>query len=82
MFGQALDPRFISSISLIDGALPAEYGLRTAGIIDITTKSGIQAPGGSVSVYGGSHGEIRAELRLWRRLRGLQLLRHRRFSAQ
>ena len=58
VFGQSLDPRLISSLSLIDGALPAEYGLRTAGIIDITTKSGIQSPGGSVSIYGGSHGEI------------------------
>jgi outer membrane receptor protein involved in Fe transport len=58
VFGQTLDPRLISSISLVTGALPAEYGLRTAGIIDITTKSGLQAPGGFVSVYGGSHGEI------------------------
>jgi outer membrane receptor protein involved in Fe transport len=58
VFGQSLDPRFISSLSLVTGALPAEYGLRTAGIIDITTKSGLQAPGGSVSIYGGSHGEI------------------------
>ncbi|MGB6307114.1 MAG: TonB-dependent receptor [Steroidobacteraceae bacterium] len=58
VFGQSLDPRFVSSLSLLTGALPAEYGLRTAGIIDITTKSGVQAPGGSVSLYGGSHGEI------------------------
>jgi outer membrane receptor for ferrienterochelin and colicins len=58
VFGQTLDPRLISSISLVTGALPAEYGLRTAGIIDITTKSGLQAPGGFVSMYGGSHGEI------------------------
>src|SRR6202021_3228657 len=58
VFGQSLDARFISSLSLITGALPAEYGLRTAGIIDITTKSGIEAPGGSVSIYGGGHGEI------------------------
>lgn len=58
VFGQTLDPRLISSISLVTGALPAEYGLRTAGIIDITTKSGLQAPGGFLSVYGGSHGEI------------------------
>jgi len=58
VFGQSLDPRFISSLSLVTGALPAEYGLRTAGIIDITTKSGIQAPGGAVSIYGGSHGEV------------------------
>jgi outer membrane receptor protein involved in Fe transport len=58
VFGQSLDPRLISSMSLITGALPAEYGLRTAGIIDITTKSGIQTQGGAVSLYGGSHGEV------------------------
>jgi outer membrane receptor protein involved in Fe transport len=58
VFGQSLDPRLISSMSLITGALPAEYGLRTAGIIDITTKSGIQIPGGAVSLYGGSHGQV------------------------
>jgi outer membrane receptor protein involved in Fe transport len=62
VFGQTLDPRLISSISLVTGALPAEYGLRTAGIIDITTKSGLQAPGGFVSLYGGSHGEIQPSL--------------------
>jgi outer membrane receptor for ferrienterochelin and colicins len=58
VFGQSLDPRFVSSLSLITGALPAEYGLRTAGIIDITTKSGIEAPGGAVTLYGGSHGTV------------------------
>jgi outer membrane receptor for ferrienterochelin and colicins len=56
VFGQSLSPRLISSLQLITGALPAEYGLRTAGIIDMTTKSGLLDPGGSVSVYGGSHG--------------------------
>src|ERR1700733_11767761 len=58
VFGQALDPKLISSLTLITGALPAEYGLRTAGIIDLKTKSGTIDPGGSVSVYGGSHGEV------------------------
>jgi len=58
VFGQSLDPRLISSMTLIDGALPAEYGLRTAGIIDLKTKSGAIDPGGSISVYGGSHGEV------------------------
>ncbi len=58
VFGQSLDPRLISSISLVTGALPAEYGLRTAGILDITTKSGIQTQSGAVSLYGGSHGQI------------------------
>jgi outer membrane receptor protein involved in Fe transport len=58
VFGQTLDPRLVGSLKLITGALPAEYGLRTAGIIDVTTKSGLLAPGGDVSIYGGSHGEI------------------------
>jgi hypothetical protein len=58
VFGQSLDPRLISSMSLITGALPAEYGLRTAGIIDLKTKSGVIDPGGAVSIYGGSHGEV------------------------
>jgi outer membrane receptor protein involved in Fe transport len=56
VFSQTLSPRFISSMSLITGALPAEYGLRTAGIIDLTTNSGVLQPGGYVSVYGGSFG--------------------------
>jgi outer membrane receptor protein involved in Fe transport len=58
VFGQALDPRLISSVTLVTGALPAEYGLRTAGIIDLKTKSGVIDPGGSVSLYGGSHGTV------------------------
>jgi hypothetical protein len=58
VFGQSLDPRLISSLTLITGALPAEYGLRTAGIIDLKTKSGVIDPGGSVSLYGGSHGTV------------------------
>jgi outer membrane receptor for ferrienterochelin and colicins len=57
VFGQALSPRLADRVTLIDGALPAQYGLRTAGIIDITTKSGAQNSG-SVSLYGGSHGEV------------------------
>ena len=56
VFSQTLSPRLISSLSLITGARPAEYGLRTAGIIDLTTNSGLLQPGGAVSVYGGSFG--------------------------
>ncbi|WP_217433755.1 TonB-dependent receptor [Caulobacter sp. S45] len=55
VFGQTLSPRLIDSLSLITGAMPAQYGLQTAGIIDISTKSGLEN-GGSVSIYGGSHG--------------------------
>ncbi|HEX5378942.1 MAG TPA: TonB-dependent receptor, partial [Phenylobacterium sp.] len=54
-FGQALSPRLAANIELVTGALPAQYGLRTAGIINITTKSGLRT-GGEASLYGGSHG--------------------------
>src|SRR5439155_20042925 len=53
VFGQALETRLANSVSLITGALPAQYGFRTAGIIDIQTKTGTLDPGGSVSMYGG-----------------------------
>jgi hypothetical protein len=58
VFGQSLDPRLIASMSLITGALPAEYGLRTAGIIDLKTKSGVIDSGGAAALYGGSHATI------------------------
>ncbi len=58
VFGQSQDARFVSSVSLITGALPAEFGLRTAGILDITTKNGLESPGGSVAIYGGSHSTV------------------------
>ncbi len=58
VFGQTLDPRLAESVKLIDGALPAEYGNETGGIIDMQTKTGLFAPGGQVGVYGGSHGTV------------------------
>ncbi|HXZ60422.1 MAG TPA: TonB-dependent receptor [Steroidobacteraceae bacterium] len=58
VFSQTLSPRLISSVSLITGALPAEYGLRTAGVIDLSSNSGLLQPGGYVSLYGGSFGTI------------------------
>ena len=54
-FGQGLSPRFANSFTLITGALPAQYGLSTSGVIDIQTKSGLLAPGGLVSMYGGGY---------------------------
>src|SRR5262245_21381612 len=39
-FGQTLPPRMIEQMKLITGSLPAEYGLRSAGVIDLTTKGG------------------------------------------
>ena len=54
-FSQVLDTSFIRSLSLIDGALPAEYGLRTAGLIDIVTRNGADNPGTTAGIYGGQY---------------------------
>jgi outer membrane receptor protein involved in Fe transport len=58
-FGLELDPRFIESMQLITGSLPAQYGFRTAGVVDIQTKSGAFVDGGAAEVFGGSQDTIR-----------------------
>ncbi len=57
-FGSVLDTDLIGSISLVTGALPAEYGLRSTGLLDITTRTDIFNNSGSISYYGGSRGTI------------------------
>jgi outer membrane receptor protein involved in Fe transport len=57
-FGQIIDTGIVGSLALLTGALPAQYGLRTAGVLDIQTKTDAFNNSGSVSVYGGSHGTI------------------------
>ncbi|WP_413624483.1 TonB-dependent receptor [Luteibacter sp. Lutesp34] len=67
-FGQTLDARMIENVKLLDGALPAQYGERTAAIVDITTrtpsKDGI---GGSVGVTGGQFGTLNPNATLFGR---------------
>ena len=55
-FGSFLDTALIGNISLVTGALPAEFGLRTSGLVDITTRADAFNNSGSVSFYGGSRG--------------------------
>jgi outer membrane receptor protein involved in Fe transport len=55
--GPFLDSNFIGGMSLLTGALPAEYGLRTAGVLDITSRA-FSAPGGDIGIYGGSRQTI------------------------
>ncbi len=58
-FGQFLETSFIGSMSLITGALPAQYGLHNTAILDITSKDFSTNPNsGSMGVYGGSYGSI------------------------
>ena len=57
-FGSIFDTSFVGSIALVTGALPAEYGLRTTGLVDITTRTDLFNNSGSVGMYGGSHGTV------------------------
>jgi outer membrane receptor protein involved in Fe transport len=61
-FGQTLDPRFADSIDIITGTLPAQYGYRTSGVVDITTKSGAFDDSTTVDLYGGSHDTFQSSL--------------------
>jgi outer membrane receptor for ferrienterochelin and colicins len=58
VFSQTLDPRLAGSVRLITGALPAEYGLVTGGIVDVQTKTGLFDSGGQISMYGGDHSDM------------------------
>jgi outer membrane receptor protein involved in Fe transport len=53
-FGQELDTRLIQSVTLTDGSLPAQYGFRTAGIVNVETKTGENLKSNEISFYGGS----------------------------
>ena len=55
-FGQSLETRFADNIDVLTGALPAQYGYRTAAVVDIRTKAQAEGSSGSVSYTGGSNG--------------------------
>lgn len=57
-FGSVFDTSFVGSMALVVGALPAEFGLRTVGLVDITTRTDLFNNSGTVSMYGGSHGTV------------------------
>jgi len=57
-FGQELSTRFADNVSLITGALPAQFGFRTTGVIDVHTKTGAEFAGGEASVQVGSFDTI------------------------
>lgn len=52
-FTQGLDTRIIDRLDFLTGALPAQYGYRTAGVVEIQTKTRFEN-GGRVDLYGGS----------------------------
>lgn len=63
-FSQTLSPRLASSISLLEGTLPAQYGYHTAGIVSIQTKTGEIENGGNLGMYGGQRGTLNPSMEL------------------
>jgi outer membrane receptor protein involved in Fe transport len=61
-FGQLLSSYFIKSMSVIDNFMPAQFGYRNEGVIDIHTKDGCLSPGGQFEYYGGQRGTIQPSL--------------------
>ena len=63
-FSETFSPRFAQSISLLEGALPAQYGYHTAGVVNIQTKSGDSFDGGDLDMYGGQRGTLQPSFEL------------------
>ncbi len=57
-FGQVFDARALSSVSVLTGALPAQYGFRTNAVIDLRTRNPATDPGGAAGIQGGSRGTV------------------------
>ena len=57
-FGALVDTRVAETIDVITGALPAQYGYRTAGIVQLKTRAGAFDADGDISLYGGGNGTI------------------------
>jgi outer membrane receptor protein involved in Fe transport len=52
-FTQLLNSYFVKNVSLIDGVLPAEYGDRTSGVVEINTKNGCDDAHNEFTIFGG-----------------------------
>lgn len=59
-FGNGFDTHFAESVDLLRGVLPAQYGYRTAGVIDIKTKSGMFTKGEGGKFEKGGRSEVSA----------------------
>jgi outer membrane receptor for ferrienterochelin and colicin len=54
-FGEAFAPRNIEHMEITTGGIAAEYGQRLAAVVNITSKTGPETPGGAVEVNYGSY---------------------------
>jgi len=64
IFSTSLDARTLRTVEVLTGGIPAEFGDRLAGVINVNTRSGLEGPTqGGLSFSGGSFstGEIAAD---------------------
>jgi outer membrane receptor protein involved in Fe transport len=63
-FTQLLNSYFVQSVSLLDGVLPARYGYRTSGVIDIHTKDGCEGGHNNLTLSGGQRDTAQANFQV------------------
>jgi hypothetical protein len=56
--GSEIDPNDISFLDVLEGAYPAQYGLRFGSVLNITTRAGTGPPGFNGNVQYGSYSDI------------------------
>jgi outer membrane receptor protein involved in Fe transport len=63
-FTQLLNAYFVKRVSLIDGILPAQYGYRTSGVIDIDTRNGCEGANNDFTILGGQRDTVEPSFEL------------------
>lgn len=64
IFSTSLDARTLRTVEVLTGGIPAEFGDKLAGVINVNTRSGLEAPtNGGLTFSGGSFstGEVGAD---------------------
>ena len=64
IFSTSLDARTLRTVEVMTGGIPAEFGDKLAGVINVNTRSGLETPTqGGVTISGGSFstGEVGAD---------------------
>ena len=56
--GSEIDPNDVSFVDALEGAYPAQYGLRFGAVLDITTRAGAGAPAFDGDVRFGSYADV------------------------
>ena len=73
-FTQLLNSQFAKSVRLAHGILPARYGYRTAGVVEIKTKDGCDGGDNWFQIYGGRRDTVRPSVSSSGMPRQIQLL--------